>query len=292
MSILIATAADHAPLPRNARLNMLLAQRDLLETEADAIGSELRSPGANGEPPAGIKEPLVDKEGFPRGDIDIYRVRTLRGRLAVINTDHKELMKDIQKEVHALHQAAPAIISVEGPCPSREQTASSSSSSSSASAAIPMDAVSYNSLLAEVMTEIQPSSSELHSQYNHYGIIATLDQILPNSPASSAHLVDGMQLLAFGDIDVSSSGSASAALQRIPDVVRTAFQNEQALKLIVRCASRGPSSSPAAAAAAATGGAGSTNPPENTGASEIKRVFLKPQVWAGRGLLGMHLTPL
>jgi len=274
-------SAEDAPVQaRNARLNLLLAQRDLLETEAEAIGSELRSPGVNGEPPAGIKDPLVDKEGFPRGDIDIYRVRALRGRLAVINTDHKELMKDIQKEVHALHQAAPAIMNVE------DRAAPTAAA----------DDAAYNNVLSDVMTEVQPSSSELHSRYSHYGIIATLDQILPNSPASSARLVDGMQLLAFGDIDISSSGSASAALQSIPEVVRSAFQNEQAIRLIVRCGSGATSST-------ATGGTSqclltaraadinNINNVENVGGGEIRRVFLKPQVWAGRGLLGMHLTP-
>jgi 26S proteasome non-ATPase regulatory subunit 9 len=245
----------------------------LLETEADAIGSELLSPGINGEPPAGIKEPLIDKEGYPRGDIDIYRVRTLRGRLAVINTDHKELMKDIQKEVHALHQAAPAIIRVD------EDTSTSAASAAIAGAggdsAARANTQSYNDILSGVMTEVQPSSAELYSQYNHYGVIAILDQILADSPASAARLVDGMQLLAFGEVNVSSSGSAGAALQSIPAIVRTAFANQQAIRLIVRCA--------ATTTTATTAGAG---------AGEIKRVFLKPLVWAGRGLLGVHLTPV
>ena len=45
------------------KLNNLISQRDVLEIEADAIGSELTSPGPNGEPPAGIKDPVVDNEG-------------------------------------------------------------------------------------------------------------------------------------------------------------------------------------------------------------------------------------
>jgi 26S proteasome non-ATPase regulatory subunit 9 len=67
-------------------LKVLIAQRDLLELEAEAISSELLSTGPNGEPPAGIKGNLVDSEGFPRGDIDIYSVRNKRNRLNVINT--------------------------------------------------------------------------------------------------------------------------------------------------------------------------------------------------------------
>lgn len=40
-----------------------------LEAEAEAICSELTSLGPNGERPAGIKDSLVDSEGFPRSDI-------------------------------------------------------------------------------------------------------------------------------------------------------------------------------------------------------------------------------
>lgn len=54
-----------------------MAQRDAIEMEAEAIGSELTSPGPNGEAPAGLKSKLVDKEGYPRSDIDIYRIRTI-----------------------------------------------------------------------------------------------------------------------------------------------------------------------------------------------------------------------
>jgi Nas2 N_terminal domain len=91
------------------RLNRLVAQRDALELEADAIASELNSPGVNNEPPAGIKTSLIDKEGFPRGDIDLFNVRAKRQRLAVINTDHKTLMSEIEKTLHLVHSELPAV---------------------------------------------------------------------------------------------------------------------------------------------------------------------------------------
>ena len=42
----------------------------------------------------GIDTPLVDADGYPRADIDVYRARTLRGRLATIRTDHAALMRE------------------------------------------------------------------------------------------------------------------------------------------------------------------------------------------------------
>lgn len=65
---------------------ILKNQQSLLEIEADAIYSELTSPGLNGESPAGINDPLVDKDDFPRGDIDMFNVKRKRQRLRVINT--------------------------------------------------------------------------------------------------------------------------------------------------------------------------------------------------------------
>lgn len=65
--------------------------------------------GPNGEPPAGIKDPLIDAEGFPRGDVDIVNVKNKRRRLAEINTDFKVIMKQIEKHMLDLHASLPPI---------------------------------------------------------------------------------------------------------------------------------------------------------------------------------------
>ena len=72
-------------------------QRKALETESQAIYLELTTPPAEGIKPMGVDDPLVDQDGFPRGDIDIYRARTLRQRFHVIQTDHKELLRRIEE---------------------------------------------------------------------------------------------------------------------------------------------------------------------------------------------------
>lgn len=61
-------------------LLVLQAQRDALEIEAAAIASELKSPGANGEPPVGVKGSLVDSDGFPLAGFDLINVREKRHR--------------------------------------------------------------------------------------------------------------------------------------------------------------------------------------------------------------------
>jgi len=47
-------------------------------------------------PPIGIDTPLVDAEGYPRGDIDVYRARSLRKQFKEIQNDHKDIEKQIQ----------------------------------------------------------------------------------------------------------------------------------------------------------------------------------------------------
>ena len=78
------------------KLKSLDERRKFLEVEADAILSELNASPGPGIEPMGIDTPLTDKEGYPRSDIDVYRARELRHRLAVIRTDHKELMREVE----------------------------------------------------------------------------------------------------------------------------------------------------------------------------------------------------
>jgi hypothetical protein len=76
-------------------LAKLDVQRKSLEHEADAIYLELTTPPEEGIEPMGIDTPLVDKDGYPRGDIDIYRSKTLRNRFRIIQTDHKRMVQQI-----------------------------------------------------------------------------------------------------------------------------------------------------------------------------------------------------
>ena len=217
--------------PEFERLNTLLSQREVLEMEADAIGSELRSPGPNGEPPAGLKDPLVDAEGFPRADIDIFRVRSQRHRLAEINTDYRKLMKDIDEEtkrVHTLKAAAPRINSSDD-----ERKGATRDSSGS-----------YGNSGSDIKYEsIEP--------------IATLDEILDNSPSCEAGILDGDLLLAFGAV---SSATHQDPMNAIPNEVKTNIGKP--ITVIIK---------------------------RN---DKIEKKYIVPKTWDGRGLLGCHLSKL
>ncbi|KAJ8874287.1 hypothetical protein PR048_025133 [Dryococelus australis] len=50
-----------------------------------------------------MKEPLVDADGFPRQDIDVYQVRHARHRIICLMNDHKALMKQIEQGLITIH---------------------------------------------------------------------------------------------------------------------------------------------------------------------------------------------
>lgn len=179
------------------KLNQLMSQRDLLELEASALHADLTSPGPNNEPPAGIKDTLVDKEGFPRSDIDIYSVRQKRNRLAVINTDHREIMKKIEQLM---------------PLVQLELARSTSSSQNINSENNSNEKKEDNDVPAVPMLSNEPIDEGVRS----LSPIAIIDQILPSSPAYIAGLQDGDKLICFSSITSRSENPLAA----IPAVVR------------------------------------------------------------------------
>lgn len=50
--------------------------------------------------------PLVDSEGFPRNDIDTYKVRQARQQIICLQNNHKALMKEIEQLIHQVHAEA------------------------------------------------------------------------------------------------------------------------------------------------------------------------------------------
>ena len=73
-------------------------KRQSLEEEASAITEELTA-SIDGKEPIGISTPLVDEEGYPRAEIDVYRARHLRKRLNEIKFDHDLIMKQMEDQI-------------------------------------------------------------------------------------------------------------------------------------------------------------------------------------------------
>jgi 26S proteasome non-ATPase regulatory subunit 9 len=96
MSIEATPKTNQAEDVIRKELTKLDVKKKTIEHEADAIFLELTTPPGEGVEPMGIDTPLVDQDGYPRGDLDIYRCRTLRRRFRELKTDHKEISNKIE----------------------------------------------------------------------------------------------------------------------------------------------------------------------------------------------------
>jgi len=91
-----AAVEDPAESARN-KLAALKAKRDELETELMNLYSQLRKHNVN------MTEPLVDGEGYPRSDIDVYTIRHLRHEIICKQNDCQALTEEMRLGLYALH---------------------------------------------------------------------------------------------------------------------------------------------------------------------------------------------
>lgn len=75
-----------------------MADLQRLEADIQRLVDVLESPGGGG-----LTEPLVDNEGFPRSDIDVYATRQHRNQLAQLRTDWKLARKEMEETLYKIH---------------------------------------------------------------------------------------------------------------------------------------------------------------------------------------------
>ncbi|GKY99176.1 putative 26S proteasome regulatory subunit [Mayamaea pseudoterrestris] len=105
-----ATASDTAETTTDIKqlLSDLHVKRETIDTEAQAIIGELTAPvvdptdDSKTVAPMGFDTPLVDHDGYPRGDIDVYRARSLRQRLNELQTDRTYMTQQMEKYLQQL----------------------------------------------------------------------------------------------------------------------------------------------------------------------------------------------
>ncbi|XP_033096763.1 26S proteasome non-ATPase regulatory subunit 9-like [Anneissia japonica] len=78
----------------------LIVGKEEIEKEIKELSEVLKS-----QKDVGMNGPLIDGEGYPRNDIDVYTVRTARHRIICLQNDYKTKMDDIEKALHELHGA-------------------------------------------------------------------------------------------------------------------------------------------------------------------------------------------
>ncbi|KAG8930592.1 putative 26S proteasome regulatory subunit [Tulasnella sp. 418] len=139
----------------------LIAQRDEIEKEIREQQAILASEKTT------FSTPLVDAEGFPRADIDVYSIRLARVRIIELTNDSKDLTEKIAKAIEVVHSAQ------------REEEASKESSSAQS-----------DETPATNLSDLQP--------------FVRVDGVAPGSPASEAGLLREDHILKFGTLTAAS----------------------------------------------------------------------------------------
>ncbi|XP_069475693.1 26S proteasome non-ATPase regulatory subunit 9 isoform X2 [Ambystoma mexicanum] len=137
-------------------VQLLVKRKDEMEAQIKAYYGVLEDKSV------GLTGPLVDDEGYPRADIDVYQVRTARHNIACLQNDHKEIMKEIEEALHRLH--------------AREKEKRMKDE-------------------AEAEADAQSKSETLPHPF------AKVDAVTPGSPANTSGLQVGDEIVQFGSVN-------------------------------------------------------------------------------------------
>ncbi|GCC24022.1 hypothetical protein chiPu_0002421, partial [Chiloscyllium punctatum] len=140
-----------------ADVQQLVKKKDAIEAQIKAYYDILE-----GQNKAGMDAPLVDVEGYPRNDIDVYEVRTARHNIICLQNDHKALMKQIEEALHQLHAR---------------------------------DREKHRLDEAEVHPEVMEQENSLPAAF------AKVDTVSPGSPAHISGLQVGDEIIEFGSVN-------------------------------------------------------------------------------------------
>ncbi|GAB0096467.1 26S proteasome non-ATPase regulatory subunit 9 [Sergentomyia squamirostris] len=158
---------------------------------------------ANG---VGMDEPLVDSEGFPRSDIDVYQVRTARQQIICTRNDLKALMMQIEQGLE--HYFA------------EQKSNASAGSSSGSSTTTKLADYSENGVGCSVAVTREVSTS--------YTPICKVNLVATGGPAEQAGFRVGDEVIEFGSLNASNFRE----LAQIAEIVKN--QQDSVIKVKIR----------------------------------------------------------
>ncbi|GAB4816577.1 hypothetical protein N2152v2_003623 [Parachlorella kessleri] len=183
-----------------ASLKDLSQRRSQIEQEIAVRSARLEAAGV------GLKGSLVDKEGYPRADIDIPAIRADRHAVIALSNDHKTLSSKLEQLLHQLH--------AQSRNPGNAQQTSSTAAPIAAANGAPV--TRDHPSAAATGQEAQQAVVGADSQPPQLRPFAVVDEVSPASPASRAGIQLGDQLARFGDVTAEAPGT----LQQVAAVLQ------------------------------------------------------------------------
>jgi len=188
------TEQEETPLES---LKKLMVKKDEYEKEIQQLTKQLMNQGV------GLKGNLVDKDGFPIDDVNkILLVRELRNKLARFQTDHMEIMKQIEQKMIVYHQ--------QNAISNQEKHNEPETKGQS-----------------QPKTKVESSSEKnFVSPQTLEEPFATVDEVSENSPASQGGIQLNDEIIQFGNINKTNHRN----LQAVAELVR----NSEGKSIIVK----------------------------------------------------------
>ncbi|KAL1988324.1 hypothetical protein VTN96DRAFT_10007 [Rasamsonia emersonii] len=225
----------------------LMNEKERIEAELSALSSVLTSHGVD------MNTPLLTPDGFPRNDIDVAQIRITRARIIHLRNDHKEVMKYLEKGLHAHFEA---LRQAQG-APTGDPASTSTTAPTSTS--VPASASASTSTSQPQITQ-ETSTSQAGMVETPF---ARVNSVASGSPADRAGLKAGDTIRSFGGVNWVNH----ERLTKIGEVV----QQNEGRAIVVKVIRKNES---------------------GQGTTELSLTLVPQRNWGGRGLLGCHLVPL
>lgn len=153
----VAGRSDQSAVVIVDDVQLLVKKKDDLEAQIKACYDVL-----DDQKSVGLTGSLVDNDGYPRADIDVYQVRTARHNIACLQNDHKAIMQEIEEALHKLHALEKEKLAQDG---------------------------------VEAQAEADNQSDTLPRPF------AKVDAVTPGSPANISGLQVGDEIVEFGSVN-------------------------------------------------------------------------------------------
>lgn len=169
----------------NSELQALMKRKTNIESELDELISVLDTHKVD------MSTPLVTRDEFPRSDIDVAQIRSARTQIIRLRNDLKSVLSDIERQLHAHYSRISATV----------KTTETSENGTKTTTTIATMVEEEEELIADAPVHIS---------------FALVDEVVANSPASSAGLIVGDTIVEFGHLHVGNN----ERLKRLANVVQ------------------------------------------------------------------------